>query len=245
MKQDHDPEDRPREPPIDAQRTILIVEDEAAIRRFVRQALEAAGFRVFDAENLQRGLIEAGTRKPDLVILDLGLPDGDGTQFVHAVRSWSAVPIVVLSARLDERDKVEALDGGADDYLTKPFGVTELLARVRAALRRAARAGDEQGPVVRFGDVVVDLANRRVSKGGEEIHLTPTEFLLLTVLLGHPGKVLTHRQLLRDVWGPAYVEHSHYLRVYMGHLRQKLEDEPARPRHLATETGVGYRFVPE
>lgn len=229
--------------PINAQRNILIVEDEKEIRRFVRQALEMEGFRTFEAENLQRGLIEAGTRKPDLVILDLGLPDGDGTDFIRAVRAWSAMPIVVLSARIEEHDKVEALDAGADDYLSKPFGVAELLARVRAALRRQARVGQEQGPVVCFGDVVVDLANRQVSRGGQAVHLTQIEFRLLAVLLSHPGKVLTHRHLLREVWGPAYVEHSHYLRIYMGHLRQKLEGDPARPRHLITETGIGYRFI--
>ena len=209
----------------------------------MRHALEAEGFRVFEADNLERGLIDAGTRKPDLVILDLGLPDGNGADFIRAVRAWSAMPIVVLSARVEEHDKVEALDAGADDYLTKPFGVAELLARVRAALRRSARAGEEQGAVARFGDVLVDLANRQVSKAGREVHLTQIEFRLLAVLLRHPGKVLTHRQLLREVWGPAYVEHGHYLRIYMGHLRQKLEDDPARPRHLITETGIGYRFV--
>ena len=210
----------------------------------MRQALETQGLRVFEAENLKRGLIEAGTRKPDLVILDLGLPDGSGVDFIRAVRAWSSVPIVVLSARVEEHDKVEALDAGADDYLTKPFGVAELLARVRAALRRHTRAGEEQSSVVRFGDVVVDLANRRVSKSARDIRLTQIEFRLLAVLLSHPGKVLTHRHLLREVWGPPYVEHSHYLRIYMGHLRQKLEDDAARPQHLITETGVGYRFVP-
>jgi two-component system KDP operon response regulator KdpE len=210
----------------------------------VRHALEAEGFRVHEAETLQRGMIEAGTRKPDLVILDLGLPDGDGTDFIRAVRAWSGVPIVVLSARVGEHDKVEALDAGADDYLSKPFGVAELLARVRASLRRSARSGDEPGPVVRFGEVAVDLVNRRVTRGEQEVHLTQVEFRLLAVLLGHPGKVLTHRLLLREVWGPSYVEHSHYLRIYMGHLRQKLEADPARPRHLITETGIGYRFVP-
>ncbi|MGC1955881.1 MAG: two-component system response regulator KdpE [Gammaproteobacteria bacterium] len=224
-------------------RTILIVEDEKAIRRFVRQALEAEGFRVFEAENRKRALIEAGTRKPDLMILDLGLPDGEGTDVIHEVRAWSTMPIIVLSARVGEHDKVEALDAGADDYLTKPFGVAELLARVRATLRRHARAGEEQDPLVRFGAVVVDLANRQVSKGGQDIHLTPIEFRLLAVLLRYPGKVLTHRHLLREVWGPSYVEHSHYLRIYMGHLRHKLEDNPARPKHVITETGIGYRFV--
>jgi two-component system KDP operon response regulator KdpE len=210
----------------------------------VRLALEAEGFHVCEAEQLQRGLIEAGTRKPDLVILDLGLPDGDGTDFIRAVRAWSGMPIIVLSARVGEHDKVEALDAGADDYLSKPFGVAELLARVRASLRRLARSGDEQGPVVRFADVAVDLANRRVTRGEQEVHLTQVEFRLLAVLLSHPGKVLTHRLLLREVWGPSHVEHSHYLRIYMGHLRQKLEADPARPRHLITETGIGYRFVP-
>jgi two-component system KDP operon response regulator KdpE len=221
----------------------LVVEDEKEIRRFVRQALEAEGFRVFEAENLQRGLIEAGTRKPDLAILDLGLPDGEGTDFIRAVRAWSTMPIIVLSARVEEPDKVEALDVGADDYLTKPFGVAELLARVRASLRRHSRPGDQQDPVARFGDVAVDLANRQVSKGGQDVHLTQIEFRLLAVLLSDPGKVLTYRHLLREVWGPPYVEHSHYLRIYMGHLRQKLEDDPARPKHLVTETGVGYRLI--
>jgi two-component system KDP operon response regulator KdpE len=211
----------------------------------VRHALEAEGFRVCEAENLQRGLIEAGTRKPDLAILDLGLPDGSGTDFIRAVRAWSSMPIVVLSARSDEQDKVEALDAGADDYLTKPFGVAELLARVRASLRRRLHTADEPAAVARFGDVVVDLAHRRVTRDGQEVHLTQIEFRLLAVLLSHPDKVLTHRHLLREVWGPPYVEHSHYLRIYMAHLRQKLEADPARPQHLITETGVGYRFVPE
>jgi len=229
---------------IETHGNILIIEDEKEIRRFVRQALETEGFRVFEAENLQRGLIEAGTRKPDMVILDLGLPDGDGTDFIREVRAWSGMPIVVLSARVEEHDKVAALDAGADDYLSKPFGVGELLARVRAALRRHARAGETLDPNVQFGDVIVDLANRRITKAGAEVHLTQIEFRLLAVLLSHPGKVLTHRHLLREVWGPSYVEHSHYLRIYMGHLRQKLEDNAARPRHLITETGIGYRFLP-
>jgi two-component system KDP operon response regulator KdpE len=229
--------------PIETQRNVLIVEDEKEIRRFVRQALEMEGLRVFEAENLQRGLIEVGTRRPDLVILDLALPDGDGTDFIREVRAWSALPIIVLSARTDEQDKVGALDAGADDYLSKPFGVAELLARARASLRRSARANEDQGPIVQFGDVVVDMSKRLVSKSGKEIHLTQIEFRLLTVLLNHPGKVLTHRHLLREVWGPPYVQHSHYLRIYMGHLRQKLEDNPALPKHLITETGVGYRFV--
>jgi two-component system KDP operon response regulator KdpE len=229
--------------PIETPATVLIVEDDKEIRRFVRHALETAGIRVHEAETLQRGLLEAGTRKPDLVILDLGLPDGDGRDFIRELRAWSTLPIIVLSARIEEADKVGALDAGADDYLTKPFGVGELLARVRAALRRHRRGVEDESPLARFGEVVVDLANRRVTRGEEEVHLTQVEFRLLAMLLNHPGKVLTHRMLLREVWGPAYVEHSHYLRIYMGHLRQKLEADPARPRHLLTETGIGYRFV--
>ena len=197
---------------------------------------------MFDAETLARGIIEAGTRKPDVIVLDLGLPDGDGVSLVRDVRGWSSVPIIVLSARIDETDKVTALDAGADDYLVKPFGVAELLARVRASLRRRAHGAGES-PIARFGEVSVDLSNRRVTRNGADIHLTQIEFRLLAALLAHPGKVLTHRQLLRDVWGPTFVEHNHYLRIYMGHLRQKLEADPAQPRYLLTETGVGYRFA--
>jgi two-component system KDP operon response regulator KdpE len=193
---------------------------------------------------MQRGIIEAGTRRPDLVILDLGLPDGDGMDLIRTVRGWSTLPIIVLSARSEERQRVEALDAGADDYLCKPFGVAELLARLRVALRRRATARGDEGPVVRFGAVAVDLANRQVSKNGEPLHLTQIEFRLLAALLAHPGKVLTHRHLLREVWGPSHVEHGHYLRIYMAHLRRKLEDDPARPRYFTTETGVGYRFLP-
>ncbi len=199
---------------------------------------------MFEAGNLQRGLIEAATRKPDLVILDLGLPDGDGKDFIRDIRAWSDMPIIVLSARIEEQDKVDALNAGADDYLGKPFGIGELLARVLASLRRRAHSGNEQGSVVHFGDVVIDLANRRITKRGADAHLTQIEFRLLLVLLNHPEKVLTHRHLLREVWGPSYVGHSHYLRIYMGHLRQKLETNPARPKHLITEIGIGYRFVP-
>ncbi|ANC39087.1 DNA-binding response regulator [Hafnia alvei] len=221
---------------------VLIVEDEKEIRRFVRSALESEGWRVFDADTLQRGLIEAGTRKPDLIILDLGLPDGDGLDFIRDLRQWSSIPVIVLSARSEESDKVLALDAGADDYLSKPFGVAELLARVRVSLRRHAQQNQES-PLIQFSDVEVDLINRRVSRAGEDLHLTPLEFRLLTELIANAGKVLTQRQLLSTVWGPNYVEHSHYLRIYMGHLRQKLEAEPARPKHLLTETGVGYRFM--
>ncbi|ACS84931.1 two-component system response regulator KdpE [Musicola paradisiaca] len=225
------------------QTNILIVEDEREIRRFLRNALESEGCRVFDAETLQRGLIEAATRKPDLIILDLGLPDGDGIDYIRDLRQWSAIPIIVLSARTDEQDKIDALDAGAEDYLTKPFGIGELLARVRVALRRASTA-PQSSPLIVFSDVTVDLVNRQVSRADEAIHLTPIEFRLLATLLANPGKVLTQRQLLNQVWGPNAVEHSHYLRIYMGHLRQKLEQDPARPRHFITETAIGYRFMP-
>lgn len=223
--------------------TVLIIEDEQAIRRFVRAALESEGHRVHEADTLQRGLLEAGTRKPDLVILDLGLPDGDGAVFIRDLRTWSVIPILVLSARSEEYDKVAALDAGADDYLSKPFGVAELLARMRAVCRRHSRDA-EGATVVTFGEVIVDLAHRQVARNGQPIHLTLIEFRLLAALISKPGKVLTHRQLLREVWGPAYVERGHYLRIYMGHLRQKLEADPARPHYFITETGIGYRFCP-
>ena len=225
--------------------TILIVEDEQAIRRFVRSALEAEGFRVCEADGVQRGLIEAATRKPDLVVLDLGLPDGDGQDFIRDLRLWSPIPVIVLSARVDETDKVKALDAGADDYLIKPFGIGELLARIRVALRRRGQVTDSPSPLVQLGDVSIDLVSRRITRGDEEIHLTPIEFRLLGELLAHPDKVMTHRQLLLAVWGPTFVEHNHYLRIYMGHLRQKLEQDPTLPRYLLTETGVGYRYHAE
>ncbi|OSN05280.1 DNA-binding response regulator [Lonsdalea britannica] len=222
---------------------VLIVEDEKEIRRFVRQALEAEGCHVFEADTLQRGLLEAATRKPSLIILDLGLPDGNGLDYIHDLRQWSSIPIIVLSARSDEQDKIAALDAGADDFLTKPFGIGELLARLRVAQRRFTLSRQES-PQVTFGDVSVDLLDRQVTRNGETLHLTPTEFRLLSLLVANPGKVLTQRQLLNDVWGPNAVENSHYLRIYMGHLRQKLEQDPARPQHLVTETAVGYRFIP-
>lgn len=208
----------------------------------MRIALESEGWRVFESDTLQRGLIEAGTRKPDLIILDLGLPDGDGLTYIQDLRQWSAIPIIVLSARNSEEDKVAALDAGADDYLSKPFGISELLARVRVALRRHS-GGSAESPLVNFADISVDLINRQVTRAGENLHLTPIEFRLLSALLANAGKVMTQRQLLTQVWGPNYVEHSHYLRIYMGHLRQKLETDPTRPKHLLTETGVGYRFI--
>ncbi len=226
----------------------VVIEDEPQIRRFVRAALEAQGWQVHEAGNAKSGLTEAGTRKPDLLILDLGLPDGDGIDLIRDVRSWSGVPIVVLSARSDEADKIAALDAGADDYLTKPFGVGELMARVRANLRRPRAAspdgkGTSADTVFRFGDVEVDRTARLVRRKEVQVHLTPIEYRLLLVLITHVGRVLTHRQLLREVWGPSHADQSHYLRVYMGHLRRKLEADPAQPRHLLTETAVGYRLV--
>lgn len=229
----------------------ILIEDEPQIRRFVRAALEAEGWVVHEADSAKRGVLDAGTRKPDLLVVDLGLPDGDGLDVIRDVRGWSNVPIVVLSARSDETDKIAALDAGADDYLTKPFGVGELLARVRANLRRprggagahSAQGSGEADPLFRFGEVEVDRQARLVRRNGVEVHLTPIEYRLLTVLIANAGRVLTHRQLLNEVWGPAHAEQSHYLRIYMGHLRQKLERDPAQPAHLLTETAVGYRLL--
>ncbi len=224
--------------------TVIIVEDEKLIRRFVRVALEEEGCRVVEAASSAQGLIEAGAQHPDLIVLDLGLPDGNGVDFIAALRGWSDVPILVLSARLSERDKIQALDAGADDYLTKPFAVGELRARTRALLRRHGRGSGEASPIFAFGDVVVDLSRRSVLRCGEPVHLTPIEYRLLCVLLAGSGKVMTQRHLLREVWGPSAVESYHYLRIYVGHLRQKLEDDPTQPKYLLTETGVGYRFQP-
>jgi two-component system, OmpR family, KDP operon response regulator KdpE len=223
--------------------SVVIIEDEPQIRRFVRTALESEGCVVAEAGNAERGLVETGTRKPDLVILDLGLPDRDGVDVVRDIRAWSAVPILILSARVDESDKVTALDAGADDYLIKPFGVAELLARTRALLRRTRQPDGNEGSVYKFGDIEVDIAKRQVSKRNLPLHLTPIEYRLLILLLANAGKVLTHRQLLREVWGPSHAEHTHYLRVYMTGLRRKLEENPNLPRHLKTESGVGYRLV--
>ncbi len=230
----------------------ILIEDEPQIRRFVRAALEDEGWLVHEADTARRGLADAGTRKPDLLVVDLGLPDGDGLALIRDVRTWSQVPIVVLSARTDESDKIAALDAGADDYLTKPFGIGELLARVRANLRRQrnAVAGElvwdglaEAGAMFRFGDVEVHRQTRIVQRNGQEIHLTPIEYRLLSTLIANVGRVMTHKQLLREVWGPSHSEQSHYLRIYMGHLRQKLEADPAQPKHLLTETAVGYRLL--
>jgi two-component system KDP operon response regulator KdpE len=224
-----------------AKTSIVIIEDDAPIRRFLRGTLEAEEFAVFETERGREGLQLAATRKPELLILDLGLPDMDGVDVIRDLRGWSRVPVIVLSARSEETAKVAALDAGADDYLVKPFGTAELLARVRVALRHARR-NEDGDPVFAFGDVSLDLAARRVQKDNEEVHLTPIEYRLLATLVAHAGKVLTHRQLLREVWGPNAVEHSHYLRIYMAQLRQKLESDPTQPRHLLTETGVGYRL---
>ncbi|GGE89295.1 two-component system response regulator KdpE [Massilia psychrophila] len=221
----------------------LLVEDEPQIRRFVRAALEEEGWHVHEAATVQRGLSDAGTRSPDLIILDLGLPDGDGIDFLNDIRKWSTVPVIVLSARTGEAHKIAALDAGADDYLTKPFSVGELQARVRATIRRQRQPGIDNAGQVRFGDVSVDLKDRRVSKGGASVHLTPTEYRLLAVMVASAGRVLTNPQLLRSVWGPSHAEDGHYLLIYMGHLRHKLEDDPAQPRYLLTETGVGYRLL--
>jgi len=221
----------------------ILIEDERQIRRFVRTALEGEGWVVHEADTMRQGLTDAGTRKPDLIILDLGLPDGDGVEFLRDLRGWSGVPVIVLFARVNEHEKIAALDAGADDYLTKPFGVGELLARVRAASRRRRELATSPGAVFEFGDVRVDLSLRLVQKGGEAVHLTPIEYRLLTLLVANAGKVMTHRQILREVWGPSHAEHGHYVRVYMGHLRQKLEDDPAQPKHIVTETAVGYRLV--
>lgn len=220
----------------------LIVEDEPPIRRFVRMALESEGWRVVEAATRRQGLIDAGTHAPELVILDLGLPDGDGIDLLRDLRTWSRVPVIVLSARSGEDDKVGALDAGADDYLTKPFGVAELLARVRAHTRRAGMA-TAHASLLRFGDVEVDPEARVVRRGGAEVHLSPTEYRLLLYLAHNSGKVLTHRQILQHVWGAGYSGRDHYVRIHMSHLRQKLEDDPAQPRHLLTETAVGYRLV--
>ncbi len=223
---------------------VLLVEDDRHIRRFLRTSLETEGWRVFEAETLRQGLVDAATRKPDLVIADLGLPDGDGVDLIRQVRTWSRVPVIVLSARSDEDDKVRALDAGADDYIEKPFGVSELLARVRANMRRQQSLGDGgERSSVTIGDVEIDLAARVVKKSGAVVHLTPIEFRLLGVLVANAGRVLTHRHLLREVWGPSHVEDNHYLRVFMANLRHKLESAPAQPKMLLTETGVGYRLV--
>ena len=221
---------------------VLVIEDEPQMLRFLRPALEGHGYRMIEATTGRDGLTQAATRSPDVVLLDLGLPDQDGLAVTARLREWSQTPIVVISARGREEDKVAALDAGADDYVTKPFSVPELLARLRVALRHAARADGASSPVVTIADLEIDLEKRRVTRRGEAVHLTPIEYRLLAELVRHPGRVLTHSQLLKQVWGPGYAQQSHYLRVYMAQLRRKLEEDPARPRILLTELGVGYRM---
>jgi two-component system KDP operon response regulator KdpE len=226
--------------------SVLLVEDELPIRRFLRPAVEAAGWRLIEAETGQRGLLEASQSRPDVIILDLGLPDMDGIQVVQRVREWSAVPIIILSARGQEKDKIAALDAGADDYVQKPFAVGELVARIRVALRHAAsQLQPSADSRIVAGDIAIDLHRRVVTKSGQEVHLTPLEYKLLTTLARHAGLVMTHRQLLREVWGPGHAEDSTYLRMFVRQLRHKLEGNPARPNYLRTEVGVGYRFVTE
>jgi len=225
---------------------IVLIEDEPQIRRFLRATLTGQGYRLFEATTGADGLVEVGSRQPDVVIVDLGLPDMDGLEVIRRLREWTAVPIIVLSARGQERDKVAALDAGADDYVSKPFGAGELLARIRVALRHAAGAAHEADEATfKLGDLEVHLLRRQVFVGGREVHLTPIEYKLLTTLVRHAGKVVTHQQLLREVWGPMHTDQAHYVRVYMAHLRHKLEAEPARPRYLLTEPGVGYRLEAE
>jgi two-component system KDP operon response regulator KdpE len=227
-------------------RLALLIEDEVQIRRFLRIALASQGFRLVEAATGEEGLAAAATQQPEIIVLDLGLPDLDGMEIIRRVREWSAVPIIVLSARGQERDKIAALDQGADDYVAKPFAVGELLARMRVALRHASRLpGDGGEPVFATGELRVDLARRLVSVADREVHLTPIEYRLLATLVKHAGKVLTHQQLLREVWGPNHAEQAHYLRVFTAQLRRKLERDPARPRFILTEPGVGYRLSTE
>ena len=222
---------------------ILIVEDEQVIRRFVRTALESAGCTVHETAALERGRIELASRRPDLLVLDLGLPDGDGMTLLAELRGWSGMPVLVLSARSDEADKVAALDAGADDFVTKPFGMDELLARLRAAVRRSAPPAEEAAAVV-TEHLEIDLAARRIHRDGEEVRLTPTEWHLVEVLVRHAGRLVGQRQLLQEVWGPEYERETNYLRVYLARIRRKLEVDPSAPAHFLTEAGVGYRFEP-
>ncbi len=222
---------------------ILLIEDDDQIRRFLRPTLAAENYRLHEAVTAAEGVAQAAARQPDLVLLDLGLPDGDGLTVIGSIREWSSMPILVISARGQERDKIAALDAGADDYIAKPFATGELLARIRAALRRSARVGAQVSAVFRAGPIEVDFEKRLVVVSGVETHLTPIEFKLLQTVVRYAGRVVTQRQLLNEVWGPNHVEQSQYLRVYMGQLRRKLEADPARPQYLRTEPGVGYRFV--
>lgn len=225
--------------------TILLIEDELQMRRFLRVTLQSEDYHVLEAENARDGLTQAATRNPDLLLLDLGLPDLDGLEVIKAIREWSIIPIIVISAREQEGDKIKALDGGADDYLTKPFSAGELLARIRVSLRHAALSGQEQKEAVFVaGELRIDFLKRQVFCGDREIHLTPIEYRLLTVLARNVGRVMTHRQLLKEVWGPGYVEQTHYLRVFMNQLRKKIEPDSTRPQFLLNEPSIGYRFNP-
>ncbi len=225
--------------------TILLIEDELQMRRFLRVTLQSEDYHVLEAENAKDGLTQAATRSPDVILLDLGLPDLDGLEVITALREWSVTPIIVISAREQEGDKIKALDGGADDYLTKPFHAGELLARIRVCLRHATRSGqDQKAAVFVAGELRIDFLKRQVFCGDKEIHLTPIEYRLLTILSNNAGRVMTHRQLLKEVWGPGYAEQTHYLRVFMNQLRKKIEVDSTRPQFLLNEPGVGYRFNP-
>ena len=221
----------------------IVIEDEPDIRRLIKATLELEKFMVFEASSVSRGLIESRSRQPEVILLDLGLPDGSGMDFIRDIRSWSDVPIIVVSARTHEDDKIAALNLGADDYLTKPFSPGELMARVRAQLRRRSMTSNKGETTFRFGRIDVDLTARVVKRDDEILHLTPIEYRLLAFLLTHQNTVLTHRQILLGVWGPNDIENHHYVRIYMGALRKKLEDDPVQPIHVITETGVGYRFI--
>lgn len=226
--------------------TILLIEDERQMRRFLRVTLQSEKYGVLEAETANDGLSQAATRNPDIVLLDLGLPDMDGLEVIEKLREWSTVPVIIISAREQEGDKIKALDRGADDYLTKPFGAGELLARIRVALRHAAPKSQDQGEAVFVAEELkIDFLKRQVFHGTREIHLTPIEYRLLTVLVRDAGRVMTHRQILKEVWGPPYVEQTHYLRVFMNQLRKKIETDSTRPRFLLNEPGVGYRFKPD
>ena len=222
--------------------TILVIDDEPQIRKFLRISLVSQGYNVLEAATGADGLSQAALKQPDMLVLDLGLPDMDGQQVLREFREWSNVPVLVLSVRASEVQKVQALDAGANDYVTKPFGIQEFLARVRALLRQAP-AGETQAAAVELGPLVVDLAFRRVLLEGVEVALTRKEYAVLAQLARHPGRVITQQQLLKDIWGPTHIENSHYLRIVIGHLRQKLADDPTHPRFIATEAGVGYRLL--
>ncbi|HET6331684.1 MAG TPA: response regulator [Polyangiales bacterium] len=222
--------------------TVLVVEDEPQMRKFIRASLSSHGYKIIEAERASEALMLATSHNPELILLDLGLPDGDGISLTKQMREWSRVPIIVISARGREDDKVAALDAGADDYLTKPFGVNELLARMRVAQRHANTADTTPAQVFEFGELRIDLTRREVTRANEPLHLTPIEYKLLVLLARHAGKVLTHRQILKEVWGPTHASHTHYVRVQMAELRKKVEVDPSRPRLLVTEPGVGYRL---